>query len=91
MFQERFAVSGKEFRSRQSVGRWAGVASVPRPSNLHVRFAILVVLGLVDQLAVLRMRDEALCAEVHAVNIIDVGFVGAFWAIAEDPDFALAH
>ena len=90
MFQEGFAVSGKEFRSRQSVGRWARVASVPRLSNLRVRFAILVVLGLVDQLAVLRIRDEAQCAEVHAV-IIDVGFVRAFWTIAEDPDFALAH
>jgi hypothetical protein len=66
------------------------VASVPRLSNLHVRFAILVVLGLVNQLAVLRIRDKALCAEVHAVNIIDVGFVRAFSAIAEDPDFALA-
>ena len=51
---------------------------------------MLVVLGLVDQLAVLRIRDEALGAEVHAVNIIDGGFVRASWAIAEDPDFALA-
>jgi hypothetical protein len=26
LFQEGFAISGKEFRSRQSVGRWAGAA-----------------------------------------------------------------
>jgi hypothetical protein len=29
LFQDGFAVSGKEFRSRQSVERWAGAASVP--------------------------------------------------------------
>ena len=29
MFQQSFAVSGKEFRSRQSVGRWAGMGFGP--------------------------------------------------------------
>jgi hypothetical protein len=28
LFQEGFAISGKEFRSRQSVGRWAGAAGL---------------------------------------------------------------
>jgi hypothetical protein len=28
LFQEGFAISGKEFRSRQSVGGWAGVAGL---------------------------------------------------------------
>jgi hypothetical protein len=37
LFQEGFAVSGKEFRSRQSVGRWVGVPEVRSRAARHKR------------------------------------------------------
>jgi hypothetical protein len=75
LFQEGFAISGKEFRSRQSVGRWAGAARLRSraatfraaslraggPCSFHTAGAELKPVGLAWRVFLLALAGAATC------------------------------